>query len=174
MVRNMGLFWPRSAIDPEGKTLLGSKTRGGRAGAVSFWDQRGIYALYREFELVYVGQAAERGLGPRLVEHSKGEIAERWDRFSWFGFRLVNESQTLRSMPRAFYVSGTTVLNHVEGVLVEIAEPRLNGQGGKWKRKVTLYHPWPRDKNPFGPDVSMIPDEVGGTVPAPIFPRHLK
>jgi hypothetical protein len=138
----MGLFWPKASIEAKKRRLRGSRTRGGRAGEVNLWDQRGIYALYQDFDLVYVGQAvADRGLGPRLTEHTKKEIAERWDRFSWFGFGLVNKNRTLRAVPAKFHVSRTVVLNHVEGVLVEIAEPRLNGQGGKWRKAVTLYHP---------------------------------
>ena len=137
----MGLFWPRRAIDARSRRLLGSKTRGGRAGIVNFWDQQGIYALYRDFDLVYVGQTAGGGLGTRLVQHSKHDIAERWDRFSWFGLGLVTRTGELRSVPTRFHVDRAIVANHIEGVLIEVAEPRLNSQSGRWKKAVTLFHP---------------------------------
>jgi hypothetical protein len=137
----MGLFWPKSSIDTPHRKLLGSRTRGGRAGGVNFWKQVGIYALFREFNLVYIGQAGTRGLGARLLEHKRGVFGERWDRFSWFGFGLVNQSRKLRAVPARFHVDQGVVLNHIEGILVEAAEPKLNGQGGKWKSAVTLYHP---------------------------------
>jgi len=139
----MGLFWRKETLSTGHRKLIGSRTPGGRAGAVDFWEQRGIYALYQDFDLVYVGQATDRGLGTRLTEHTRGGIAERWDRFSWFGFRLVNKSNKLRTLPARFHVNRDVVLNHIEGVLIEIAEPRLNGQGARWGSAVTLYHPAP-------------------------------
>lgn len=137
----MGLFWPKTILDIGHQRLPGSRTRGGRAGEVNFWDQRGIYALYQDYNLVYVGQAADRGLGRRIGEHMKDSKAERWDRFSWFGFGLVNKSGRVRSAPSRFHVNRNVVLNHLEGVVIEIAEPRLNGQGARWGSAVTLYHP---------------------------------
>ena len=45
--------WGRPAV---AGTLLGAASRSPRARAVDFREQRGIYALYADYDLVYVGQ----------------------------------------------------------------------------------------------------------------------
>jgi hypothetical protein len=153
LIRNMGLFWPKDSIDSRHRQLLGSLSWGGRKSVANFWQQVGIYALYQDFDLVYVGQASgDQGLGNRLTQHMKRGIADRWDRFSWFGFRLVNDDQSLRGLRRKFIVPWEVVLDHVEGVIVEVSEPRLNGQGGKWGKKVPLYHHLRPTSRAKGPD----------------------
>ncbi len=149
LVRNIGLFWKESAVNwgAPGKggsgQLLGVLSTGKRAGIVDFWDQRGIYALYADYDLVYVGQTATQSLGKRLRDHRKDDKAERWDRFSWFGLRIVRENNTLQKAPKNLAEKATDVLDHIEAVLSIVAEPPLNRQRGRW-RKIELYlqHPY--------------------------------
>ena len=103
MIRTYGLFWKSDQVDwgtqgpGNAGTLLGTRTLSNRARQVDFRDQRGIYALYSEFELVYVGQtgAGDQRLLKRLKNHLTDHLAERWDRFSWFGMRWVRGDGTL-------------------------------------------------------------------------------
>jgi hypothetical protein len=61
----------------------------------------------------------------------------RWEHFSWFGFRRVNKSSgqlsLFDSLDKTFKISGTLLLNEIEGALITALEPKLNKQGACWK-----------------------------------------
>jgi hypothetical protein len=50
---------------------------------IDFRDQIGIYALYADYDLVYVGQtgSGNQRLFERLRWHRRNHLAERWNRF---------------------------------------------------------------------------------------------
>ena len=139
MIRTFGLFWKRQGVywgvkGPGGAgTLLGASQRGDEQ-KIDFRDQRGIYALYSEFELVYVGQAGAGGnrLLARLRYHLSDHLADRWDRFSWFGTRFVRADGTLSQDAMHANTETTVALNVLEAVAIAIAEPRLNLRRGNW------------------------------------------
>ena len=144
LIRNMGLFWSENEIfwgtpgqGQKGK-LLGKLATGRRAGTVDFWEQRGVYALYADYRLVYVGQTAGQALGKRVRDHRADDLAGRWDRFSWFGLRIVTEDNKLMKTPEKLSENATDVLDHVEAILTIVAEPPLNRSRGHW-RKIELY-----------------------------------
>jgi len=67
--------------------LLGNRNRKPFSKPIDFSLQIGVYALYADFDLVYVGQVGGGGsnrLLNRLRDHNK-KLAGRWNRFSWFG-----------------------------------------------------------------------------------------
>jgi hypothetical protein len=68
---------------------LGSKRSSLRVA--DFWSQSGIYVLYGNYGLYYVGIAAQ--LGRRLRKHLSDKHAKEWDRVSWFGFRQVTHQR---------------------------------------------------------------------------------
>ena len=141
MIRTYGLFWKSGQVDwgtrGPGKagTLLGARTLSNHARQLDFRDQRGIYALYSDFELVYVGQtgAGEQRLFKRLKDHLTDHLAERWDRFSWFGVRWVKRDGTLSNDNMIAHTDTKNALNVMEAVAIAISEPRLNLQRGNWK-----------------------------------------
>jgi hypothetical protein len=47
------IFWGRPGV---AGTLMGAASRSKRARPVDFRNQRGIYALYADYEVVYLGQ----------------------------------------------------------------------------------------------------------------------
>jgi hypothetical protein len=64
-----------------------------------FRDQIGVYVLYDwNQNIVYVGQAVNvNGNGTlfnRLKNHMDGRLWNRWQYFSWVGFRDVNKDGT--------------------------------------------------------------------------------
>ena len=71
----------------------------------------GIYALYKEDRLYYVGLAT--GLSGRLKSHKKNRHGKSWDRFSLY---LTIKDQHLRE---------------IEGLILQIARPKGNKQGGR-------------------------------------------
>jgi len=87
------VFWGRPG------TLLGAASRSPKARPVDFRYQRGIYALYADYELVYVGQTGAKNdrLFNRLKCHKQDHLSERWNRFSWFGTQWVTTAGNLFS-----------------------------------------------------------------------------
>jgi hypothetical protein len=92
IVQNFGLFWKKKYVNWEKKQLIGKQVNvKSRGEAVNFWEQKGIYVLYKEFEPIYVGQVGLKkeggnNLGSRLRAHDNNiDMGEKWDSFSWFG-----------------------------------------------------------------------------------------
>ena len=118
-----------------------------RAQPVDFSDQRGIYVLYDgNFRVVYIGQTKDKGLLKRLDNHRKDHLAERWERFSWFGDIRVNATDNKLGNPNkgTGNVTTPTMLNHLEAVLIATTEPPHNRQGGRFGDSVERYLQCPR------------------------------
>jgi len=83
--------------------------------------------------MIYVGIVGineNQRLIHRLRDHTKGGIADRWSRFSWFGFLPVNEDHNLEKRDENINVNIRDVMKCIEGVLIEAAEPLHNKKGG--------------------------------------------
>jgi hypothetical protein len=137
------VFWGRPG------TLLGAASRSPRARPVDFRYQRGIYALYADYELVYVGQtgAGNDRLFNRLKAHKNDHLSERWNRFSWFGTQWVTTSGKLSADTAHVKESVEATLNILEAVAIAIAEPRLNLQRGKWSDATKYFQWWDRSED---------------------------
>jgi len=138
MIITYGLFWRLDCVFWGKKNnpgnLWGSKTQSSNAIKVDFRNQRGIYALYADYELVYTGPtgAGDDRLFKRLKMHRSDHLAERWNRFSWFGTRWVTQQHELSKDAIAVHVDTVKALNILEAVAIAISEPRLNLQRGRW------------------------------------------
>jgi len=132
--------WGRSGV---AGTLLGAASWSQKARAVDFRNQRGIYTLYADYDLVYIGQtgAGNDRLFNRLKCHKTDHLSERWNRFSWFGTQWVTKTGELSVDTASVSQSVEATLNILEAVSIAIAEPRLNLQRGKWS-EATKYFQW--------------------------------
>jgi len=105
----------------------------------------GIYILYEPiFTPVYIGQAGfgNADLMGRLRNHKNDHLRDRWSHFSWFGFRSVNKDCSLsakQSSESKTSINYADALDEIEGVLIEVLEPRLNKQGAKWQKTADEY-----------------------------------
>ncbi len=147
MIQSYGLHWRTERVS-WGKqkvagTLLGAASRSPKARPVGFREQRGIYALYADYELVYVGQtgAGNDRLFKRLRFHKSDHLSERWNRFSWFGTQWVTNQNLLSTDTAGVNQQMKAALNVLEAVSIAIAEPRLNLQRGAWS-DATQYYQW--------------------------------
>jgi hypothetical protein len=149
LIHNVGLFWNAEKVnwgsrgkDNEGK-LEGVLARKKTSDPVDFREQIGIYVLYSNFRIIYVGQTGGAGstqkLFTRLKQHRHDHTTERWDRFSWFGIRPVNQSGKLRAAKEYSHPKIETILNHIEGILIYSSEPPLNRQAGRFGGDVEFY-----------------------------------
>ncbi|HEX7728270.1 MAG TPA: GIY-YIG nuclease family protein [Terracidiphilus sp.] len=142
LIRNFGHLWERKYINygTGGKGNSGHlKGYINKKREANFRDQIGIYVLYdKDLVPVYVGQAGNgrSRLLRRLNQHETDDLWNRWEYFSWFGFRRVNAKGTLNAfddVTKKFGANGNLLLNEVEGALITALEPKLNKQGARWK-----------------------------------------
>jgi hypothetical protein len=160
LVKNYGLFWKREHVffgrPKVAGHLKGIAAKNRSWDPIDFREQQGVYALYdNAFRLVYVGQAGandQQRLFDRLRQHTRDQLADRWTKFSWFGIRAVNNNGTLRVENLAAHPTTGDVLNHIEAVLISVAEPAHNRQGGRFGDEVEqfLQH---HDVDQVGPDL---------------------
>ena len=153
MIRSYGLHWRIERVDwgrpNHSGTLTGAASRSSRARPVDFRKQRGIYALYADYDLVYAGQtgAGNDRLFNRLKTHRVDHLSERWNRFSWFGTQWVTQSNDLSQDTAAVHQTVEAALNMLEAVSIAISEPRLNLQRGRWGDTTQYYQWWERGEN---------------------------
>lgn len=140
MIKSFGLHWRSDQVN-WGKpgvgnrgTLMGAERRSRNAPQVNFRKQRGIYVLYAEYEVVYIGQtgAGNDRLFNRLKMHRINHLSERWNRFSWFGTQGVIGDNRLKADNDAVHIEIASALNIMEAVAIAISEPRLNLKRGNW------------------------------------------
>jgi len=147
LIRTMGLFWRREDVfwGKGGKgnkaKLLGLSVKAKRDEPIDFWEQVGVYALYADYELVYIGQAGtgKQRLGHRLRKRTRDHLSGRWDSFSWFGVCKVLANGLLPAPPTGRIADLPEILNILEGVAISVAEPALNRQGGRFGEAVEQY-----------------------------------
>jgi len=141
IIKNYGFLWDRNHVYRGAGSNPGhlKGTASGCANA-DFREQIGVYVLYDSGQrIVYVGQAGNGNatLFTRLKNHMDGQLWNRWQYFSWVGFKDVNDDGSLSAQQKVDSgVSGfkyADALNEIEGILIEIIEPRLNKQSGRLK-----------------------------------------
>jgi len=128
IIKVYGEFWSRHRVDWTARKLLG--VRKGKKGC-DLWNQRGIYALYKDFRIVYIGQADSRGIGVRLCEHRTDRFAERWDSFSFFGICKVGKDGAAKSAQRVT-VTPTSVIRSLELMAILLSDAPLNRARGRF------------------------------------------
>ncbi len=143
IIKNYGFLWERKFIyrgaggDGNSGHLKG-EARG--KPEADFREQLGVYVLYdRNQSIIYVGQAGNGNatLFTRLKNHMAGALWNRWEYFTWIGFRDVNANGSLSNQQNVeSAVSGfkySDALDEIEGILIEVIEPKLNKQSGRLK-----------------------------------------
>lgn len=145
MIKAYGLFWHVDKVfwgrQNNAGSLRGAASRSNRAVPIEFRKQRGVYALYADYDLVYIGQtgAGEDRLFNRLKFHKTDHLAERWNRFSWFGTQWVTQQHEMSIDTAAITVPTEVALNVLEAIAIAVAEPRLNLQRGRWGEATQYY-----------------------------------
>lgn len=129
IINAFGIYWNRALVHWKSTPdLLGIQQIG--ASAVNFKDQIGIYLLHDSRETIYVGQAIEQPLGQRLKAHTYDRLGGRWDRFSWFGLRPVDENGILQNDIKFENLNIQDIGDILEAILIESIEPRQNRKQG--------------------------------------------
>jgi HB1, ASXL, restriction endonuclease HTH domain len=128
IIQAFGMYWARtSVVWSANPSLLGQQQSG--AKPVNFTNQRGVYLLYDDRDVIYVGRATDQGLGKRLFQHTVDRLASRWNRFSWFGLWRVTQNGDLEEMsPRP--LPADIIVTTMEALLIEGLEPPQNRRRG--------------------------------------------
>lgn len=134
-----GLFWERDKVDWGRHRIWGYDISPDPSHLIDFADQQGVYLLHNWQSVVYVGKtsAKESGLFQRLsFHHQRQAWSRKWERFSWFGIRRVDEvsGEMLDVTDNA---SPEVVTALMEAVLIEALGPSFNNQRGTYMG--TLY-----------------------------------
>lgn len=141
-VTSYGLFWREDEIDwHPGTGVRDSFRLLGRVGSnrgslrvIDFRHQQGIYILYDDYGPSYVGLTRDQGLGKRLKDHKTDHLKNKWDRFSWFGFRPLLPSDatsgviTLGSPQTDVSEDTSTTIGDLEALLIRAIGPKRNRQ----------------------------------------------
>ncbi len=145
MITHYGLFWSESDVfwgrpKRAGQLLGRAKTPLGRRGAPTknerdkssdYRDFVGLYCLYGDGELLYVGEAGlSKGstLFKRLKDHRKDSLAGRWDSFSWFG-RKKSKGQCNVAL----------ALAQLEAAAIAMINPGFNKQSGTFGNAMQVF-----------------------------------
>ncbi len=164
MINTVGLFWKREDVfwgrGSQAGTLLGVPAWNITADPIDFRDQVGIYLLYADFDLVYIGQtgSGSQKLLERLRHHTRNQLADRWNRFSWFGVRWVKHNDELSALTKAAHPKLKDVLNSMEAIAIHAANPPLNKQLGSFGDDEYWYQQYRDDR--LGPTESQMIREI--------------
>ena len=110
---------------------IGAPTKNERDRAEDYRDYVGLYCLYGDGELLYVGEAGldtKRTLFDRLKQHRKGSMAGRWDSFSWFGRENCDGKTDIKS-----------ALSQLEAISIAIINPGHNKQSGTFSGATQVF-----------------------------------
>lgn len=113
-LNSFGMFWRRDLVLWTRAKLLG--TQSSAAESVNFSEQKGVYLLHDRDRVVYVGRADDT-LFARVRAHTVDRLSGRWDRFSWFGLRAVQDNGQLA--PIASDWTHHVVIETLEALLIE-------------------------------------------------------
>ena len=132
LIKAYGKHWKRDKIDWVSTSepfLFGRQTS--KSQLVDFKTVRGVYMLFKDYDMIYVGVAVKESIAKRLKQHTKDKHSTCWNRFSWFSFDGVNQNGTIRKV-NTFSVGIDDVAKAVEAIVIEGAEPHRNGRGGDY------------------------------------------
>src|SRR6266542_2598202 len=133
-----GMYWRRELVKWPGVTVRLMGRQSDASQPVDFTSQVGVYLLHDRDRIIYVGRVdTDERLGFRLREHTKGRLAYRWDRFSWFGLRRPTREGKLEPFQRE--LTEADLVGLMESILIEAIEPGLNRKRGEGLRSVEFY-----------------------------------
>lgn len=145
VIQCLGMFWKSSNIEWKNNPAIKGQ-QSPKSDSIDFAAQQGIYLLHDRDKVIYVGRVDEPRLGQRLFEHTKDRLNDRWDRFSWFGLRPVDEKGELKDAVEN--VDFPILMEALEAILIESLEPPQNRRrGDKLKAVEYIQTPKPLDNN---------------------------
>ncbi len=145
MITHYGLFWSERDVfwgrqnDPgelsgREKTPLGRRgapTKAERRKVASYREYVGLYCLYGDGGLLYIGEAGlatKSTLFTRLKSHRRDHLAGRWDKFSWYGRKSCDGECDTK-----------LALHQLEAIAISIINPGFNRQSGTFGKAMQVF-----------------------------------
>ena len=112
---------------------------------VDFENQIGVYILFKEQRIVYIGRAGkgEGTVFSRVKDHHATGDKGTWDTFSWFGFRPVGIDGTLQPV-RESSMWYEEEIRDIEALLIYVLNPPNNLRSGDY-RHIPQYFQLPEE-----------------------------
>ncbi len=135
LIATYGTFWNPDAVHwgARGRAnparLIGTTWYRGREIEIDVFPGVGVYVLYKDYQVVYVGKAAAETstLGVRLRDHLTDRLEGRWDSFSFYLVNRVNQVEPrLANAPASRLVEPKETAETIEALLIDLANPPLN------------------------------------------------
>jgi hypothetical protein len=151
IIQAFGMYWTRSLIVWNAKPVLMGQQQTG-AKPVNFADQRGVYLLYDDRDVIYVGRALDQALSRRLYQHTVDRLSSRWNKFSWFGLaRVMQDGSLVAEDSRP--LSPEVLVATMEALLIEGLEPPQNRRRGmtseRWNTCRLKTQNWKEENYPI-------------------------
>lgn len=120
----MVVNWGDVGAGNNGK-LIGLTTYRKKKIEVDVFAGTGVYVLYNDYKMIYVGKTDK--LGSRLRNHLTNRMEGRWDSFSFYLVNKVNMvSESLAASPKQKQVKSSEICSTLEALLIDLANPPLN------------------------------------------------
>jgi hypothetical protein len=184
MITHYGLFWSaadvlwggvrgdRGSLKGREKIRLerrGRPTKVEEDSAKDYSGYVGVYCLFRDSRLIYVGEAGlttNSHLFARLRQHRTDHLADLWDEFSWFG--CPNEIRTENRIVSNSFAQ-------LEAILIAVTNPGFNKQSGTFANAIQVFQ-LPHDKSEGDIDTKLGRlmaklEEIEAKVTSPTVPK---
>lgn len=126
-IKAYGILWDRRGVYWTRSPRLYGKQDKDDGKPIDMSEQRGIYVLHDNSTPIYVGRAIDSSIISRLKKHTQNRLKDKWNRFSWFGFRRLKACGS-QMAPLEVGVRGRII--EIEAMLIALlASPSNNKQG---------------------------------------------
>lgn len=126
VIRAYGIEWSKEKFLQNNCNLLGKEKNSKKAAIIDFSQERGIYVLYKGYNIVYVGQTINP-LSERLKKHAQSNY--EWDSFSWYGLDDVTEG-SMHDKNKVLHMTAKSLLDAFEAVMISAINPLYNKKKG--------------------------------------------
>lgn len=113
-------------------SFKGHVKRGKRTFLIDFWNARGVYALFKNYEIVYVGKVTNMSLGTRISMHYR-YLRDHWDTFSFYCYSDINyKAEKVYTSKSKLAINKDDSIKTLEALIINTSEPFLNKQEARF------------------------------------------
>lgn len=133
LIKAYGLQWKpeeiyENNIHSSRKSFRGLVKKGNKKYEIDFWKAKGIYALFYDFEIVYIGKVTENRLGTRIASHWRYR-KEQWNTFSFYSFSDIDfKNGKVKTTSKKSIIDINMAIKTIEAIIINTAVPFNNKQ----------------------------------------------
>jgi len=133
LIKAYGLHWdPEEIYGINGQSskvsFRGFVKKRNKKYEIDFWNAKGIYALFKDFEIFYIGKVTENRLGKRIESHWRYR-KEHWDTFSFYSFSDIDfKKEKVKPTSKKIEIDINVAIKTIEAIIINTAVPFNNKQ----------------------------------------------